>query len=101
MSAEVIFEEVRNDEYERDKACEEILKQYKSKYGDNMVYLLKNDNVLGLYDWKVLGKDVTVIISKTGPCFLSPDECSMSIYYYSQRLKDLKEKAIIKHSNDI
>lgn len=103
-SAEVIFESVRDNEYKRDEAFSEILKQYKSKYGNKVIkepYDKTTNDILGLITYYVEIGDIKIHLNKTGPNFLSPDECSMSIYYYSKSLLNQKENNPKKHSNDI
>lgn len=102
-SAEVIFESVRNDEYERNKAFEEILKQYKSKYGNKVVKDSNRDSeeLLGLVTYIIDCGDIKIHLNKTGPSLLSPEECSMSIYYYSKSLVEKKETNTKKYSDDI
>lgn len=103
-SAEVIFESVRDDEYERDKAFSEILKQYESKYGSKLKkepYDKTTNDILGFTTYYIESGDIKINLNKTGPSVLSPDECSMSIYYYSKSLVSLKESNTKKHSSDI
>ena len=107
VSAEVIFESVRNDEYKRDVACAEIVKQYRNKYGDKLIEDKKDNgkvSVLAIHNWNIDNGDVKVTITKSGPDMLSPDECSLSIFYRSPSLQHLRfeeEKNSKQHSDDI
>lgn len=102
-TVEVIFESVRNDEYERDKAFDAILEQYKSKYGSKLTKKTQSnaDNFLGLTTYQVQDGDVKIDLHKTGPSALSPEQCSMSISYISTSLTKIKETNPNKHSSDI
>lgn len=103
MSAEVVVESVRNNKYKRDKAFDEILEQYKCKYGDKVIkYTDENDKkFLSLIGYQVECGDIKIKISKFGPHFLSPNECSLSIYYISKSLINNKEINTEKYSDDI
>ena len=102
-SVEVVFESVRNKKYDRDKAFSSILEQYRSKYGDKLVKTssARDADMLGITNYEVKCGDVTIYLHKTGPSFLSPDDCSMSISYVSSSLVKLKEANPNKHSSDI
>lgn len=101
-SVEIQFTSVENDEYERDKAYKEILKQYKNKYGNKLVLETKMDPLIGYEKYIIDNGDIVIKISKYGPSYLSPDECSMNIYYYSKELLyDNNEVNPQKYSNDI
>lgn len=99
-SAEVIFESVRDNEYERNKAFKEILKQYHNKYG-NKVVLLSSIEEIGYKVYGIDNGDIVIHICSSGPSFLSPEECSMSIYYFSKELSKENEVNQNKYSNDI
>lgn len=102
-SAEVIFESIRNDEYEVNKTFKEILAQYQNKYGEAVKKTSTSD------DYKYFGKttytiklgDVVIRLNKFSPSYLRPDECSMSIFYYSESLIKTKEENTNTYSNDI
>lgn len=99
-SVEVLFESVRDDEHERDNVYKEILKQYYNKYGEKVVSL-EYDEVLGVKRYGITDGDIIIEISSYGPSFLSPENCSMSVYYYSKKLLNKKETNPNRYSNDI
>ena len=101
-SIEVIFESVRNDEYERNKAFNNLLLQYKNKYGEGFKETY-NDDTLGAIFYSITIDGISVKLLKLGPPaakFLG-DDCSLSIMYVNEKTVDLKEKNPSKYSSDI
>ena len=100
-SVEVQFNSVRNKEYERDRAYEEILKQYKNKYGSKLILKDKKDSLMGIEKYIVDNGKIVIEISICGPGMLSKD-CFLNVYYYSKELlHNNKEVNSQKYSNDI
>ena len=100
---EVVFESVKDDEYDRDKAFKEIVEQYKNKYKDRVVRepYDKSSEALSIDAYIVKCGDIEIDIRKMGPNFLSPNKCSMYVTYKSKSLCALKEVDENKFSNDI
>ena len=102
QSVEVIFESVRNDKYERDRAFNELLTQYKNKYKDNVKKMPTDDATKMMnFEKSTISIGTTEIhIQKFGPTIFDTEgECSMSIVYVNTSVP--KEEKTSNYSNDI
>ena len=100
-SVEVQFNSIRGKEYEVDSAFDAIVEQYKNKYGDKLTKE-PYDKFMGMETCNVKDGDLNIQIDKFTPSALSPDRASsLSVFYFSKNLQQLKEVNPNKHSDDI
>lgn len=104
-SIEIQFEDVRNKEYERDKVFDNLLVQYKNKYGSKVKLkpMPDDDNILNYTSYIIKDGDVEIDITKCGPAkvsFLGTD-CFVNIMYWNLKQKNIEETNPQKYSNDI
>lgn len=101
QSVEVIFECVRNDKYDRDKAYTEILNQYKNKYVGKVKEMEQNSATKSMNFAKhtITSGVMQIHIQKFGPTIFDDEECSMSIVYLNTSVPKTEKKD--NYSNDI
>lgn len=87
-SVEVIFP-FDDDEYERDNAWKDIIKQYEAKYGKYTV-VENGSNIVRFVRYDFSSDKVKIIVQRTGPSGFS-DNCGFSIVY--QNLKVINESS--------
>ena len=63
--------------------------------------MLSSIEEIGYKVYGIDNGDIVIHICSSGPSFLSPEECSMSIYYFSKELSKENEVNQNKYSNDI
>ena len=102
QSVEVVFESVKNDEFDRDKAYEQILDQYKNKYKDKVKKSPSDDatRMMKFVESTVTISTIEISIRKFGPGIFDTDgKCSMSVIYTNTSVPKTEKKS--NYSNDI
>ena len=87
-SVEVIFA-FNDDEYDRNKAWNDIVKQYEAKYGKYSI-VKDGNNIIRFYRYDFSNDKVNIAVQRSGPSGFS-DNCSFSIVY--QNLKVIHESS--------
>ena len=101
QSVEVVFESVRDDEYDRDKAYTNVLNQYKSKY-TGQVKAMEQDSATKMMNFvkhTIKSGVMEIHIQKFGPTIFDDEECSMSIVYVNTSVPKVEKKD--NYSSDI
>lgn len=101
QSVEVIFESVRNDKYDRDKAYTNVLNQYMSKY-TGKVQEMEQDSATKMMNFVKHTVECGVMeihIQKFGPTIFDDKECSMSVVYLNTAVPKVEKKD--NYSSDI
>ena len=97
-SVEVIFP-FDNDEYERNRAWNDIIKQYEAKYGKYTV-VKDGGNIVRFFRYDFANDKVKIVVQRTGPSDFS-DNCAFSIVYQNLKVINESSTGAGRYSDDL